>query len=195
MIVRRCALVLLVAALGLLATATPALAHAHLESSDPAEGAALTAAPSQVTLVFSEFVTLPETPLEIIGPDNVTWPVGPVSVSGQTVTAPVTPTGPAGAYVLAYRVISVDGDMVTGAVNFTLTTAPPPPTTTSTSAPQQSSPQPQQSSPPPAAPPTAEPAASTEDDGGVPAWVWAAVAIVVIAAVVFLLLRLRSRRS
>jgi methionine-rich copper-binding protein CopC len=193
MILRRFVLALLVGGLGLLATTTPALAHTHLESSDPAEGAALTAVPYQVTLVFSEFVTLPEKPMEIIGPDNVTWPVGPVSVTGETVTAPVTPTGPAGAYVLTYQVMSVDGHEVVGAVNFTLTTAPPPaPPTTSTSVPQQSSPPPTTA---PTTPPAAEPAASTEDDGGVPAWVWAAVAIVVIAAVVFLLLRLRSRRS
>lgn len=184
MIARRLSLALLVSALGLLATATPALAHAHLESSDPAEGAALAAAPSQITLVFSEPVTLPAAPVEIIGPDNVTWPVGAATATGPTVTAPVTPTGPAGAYVLAYRVISADGDTVAGSVNFTLTAAVPPPTTTTT--------------PPPASstePPAAEPAASTEDSGGVPAWVWIVVAVVVIAAAVAMLLRVRSRRS
>lgn len=187
MIARRLSLALLVSALGLLATATPALAHAHLESSDPAEGAALATAPAQVTLVFSEPVTLPDAPVEIIGPDNVTWTVGTVAVSGPTVTAPITPTGPAGAYVLAYRVISADGDTVAGSVNFTLTTAPAPPTTSTTV-----------TTPPPTTTteaPETEPAASTEDSGGVPAWVWIVVAVLVIAAAVALVLRTRSRRS
>lgn len=181
MIARRFSLALLVSALGLLATATPALAHAHLESSDPAEGAALAAAPSQVTLVFSEPVTLPDAPVEIIGPDNVTWTVGAATATGPTVTAPVTPAGPAGAYVLAYRVISADGDTVAGSVTFTLTTPPAPPTTTTP--------------PPTTEPPATEPAASTEDSGGVSAWVWIVVAVVVIAAAVALALRTRSRRS
>lgn len=184
MIVRRLSVALLVSALTLFAGAGVASAHAHLESSDPAEGAALAAAPSQVTLVFSESVTLPAAPVEIIGPDNVTWTVGAVAASGPTVTAPVTPTGPAGAYVLAYRVISADGDTVAGSVNFTLTAAPAPPTTTTTPPPSASSPT-----------PAAEPAASTEDSGGVPAWVWTVVAVVVIAAAVALLRRVRSRRS
>lgn len=189
MIVRRLSLALLVSALGLLAAATPALAHAHLESSDPAEGAALAAAPSQVTLVFSEPVTLPEAPVGITGPDNAAWAVGQVAASGPTVTAPVTPTGPAGAYVLTYRVISADGDTVSGSVNFTLATAPPPPTTTTVPT----------TTPPPtsaAAPPEREDAASTEDtEGGVPLWVWLVVAVVVVAAAVALVLRGRSRRS
>lgn len=188
MIARRLSLALLVSALGLLATAAPASAHAHLESSDPAEGAALAAAPTQVTLVFSEPVTLPDAPVEIVGPDNAPWAVGEVAVSGPTVTAPVTPTGPAGAHVLTYRVVSADGDTVSGSVNFTLTTAPAPPATTTTPPPSTST-TPSMTT----EAPESEPAASTEDDGGVPLWVWMAVAVVVVAAAVAMVLRGRSR--
>lgn len=185
MIIRRMAVAVLVSALTMVAGAGVASAHAHLESSDPAEGAALAATPSQVTLVFSEPVTLPPAPVEIIGPENATWTVGAAAASGPTVTAPVTATGPAGAYVLTYRVISADGDTVSGSVNFTLTTAPapPPPTTEPSARPTTDAPEPSE----------ATAAATSTEDSGVPAWVWVVVAVVVIAAAVALLLR--SRRS
>ncbi len=192
MIVRRMSVAVLVSALTMVAGAGVASAHAHLESSDPAEGAALAAAPSQVTLVFSEPVTLPPAPVEIIGPENTTWTVGAAAAAGPTVTAPVTATGPAGAYVLTYRVISADGDTVSGSVNFTLTTAPaPPPPPPTTTTPTEPSARPTTQAPEPS---EAAAAAASTEDSGVPAWVWIVVAVV-IAAAVALLLRLRSRRS
>ena len=187
MIVRRLSVLVLVGLLTLLGSAGVANAHTRLESSDPAEGAALATAPAQVTLTFSEPVSPPEGAVEIIGPDNVTWQVGAVTAAGATITAPVTPTGPAGAYVLAYRVVSSDGHTVAGSVNFTLTTAPAPPTTTTTEAP------PPTTTTEAPADDTSEPAASTEDSGGVPLWVWLVVALVVIVAAVTMVLR--SRRS
>lgn len=186
MIVRRLSVLVLVGLLTLLGSAGVANAHTRLESSDPAEGAALATAPAQVTLTFSEPVSAPEGAVEIIGPDNVTWQVGALTAAGPTITAPITPAGPAGAYVLAYRVVSADGHTVAGSVNFTLTAPVAPPTTTTTTTTE---------APPPTTtePPEADPAASTEDSGGVPLWVWLVVAVVVIAAAVAMVLR--SRRS
>ncbi|KJY46271.1 hypothetical protein VR46_10030, partial [Streptomyces sp. NRRL S-444] len=40
--------------------AAPALAHAGLSGSDPADGAVLNAAPKQVTLTFTESVSFPD---------------------------------------------------------------------------------------------------------------------------------------
>lgn len=190
MIVRRLSVLVLVGLLTLLGSAGVANAHTRLESSDPAEGAALATAPAQVTLTFSEAVSPPDGAVEIIGPDNVTWQVGAVTAAGPTITAPVTPAGPAGAYVLAYRVVSADGHTVAGSVNFTLTAPVAPPTTTTTT----SEAPPATTTEPPASD-TSEPAASTEDGGGVPLWVWLVVAVVVVAAAVAMVLRTRSRRS
>lgn len=80
--------------------ATPAFAHTKLESSDPAEGASLSAAPTQVRLTFAEAVTLPEAPIDVTGPDGSSWTVGAATIAGPAVTAPVEATGPAGRYAV-----------------------------------------------------------------------------------------------
>ncbi|MBB6380405.1 methionine-rich copper-binding protein CopC [Pseudonocardia eucalypti] len=121
MIIRRAVLVVALALLTVLGVATPAWAHAKLQSSSPAQGASLSAAPTQVTLTFGESVRPARNPITVTGPGGAAWTVGPATVAGPVVSAPVTPAGPAGAYVLTYRVVSDDGDPVTGAVRFTLT--------------------------------------------------------------------------
>ena len=59
-----------------LLTAAPAFAHTTLESSDPADGASLSTAPTQVTLTFAEAVNLPSDPIGVTGPDGSAWTVG-----------------------------------------------------------------------------------------------------------------------
>jgi methionine-rich copper-binding protein CopC len=178
---RRLATVLLLSGVAVVATATPAFAHAELTGSSPAQNASLAEAPQQVQLTFSEAVTLPDNPVTVAGPEGASWTVGTASIAGAVVTVPVTPSGPAGAYTLTYNVISDDGDAISGTVPFTLTAAVPGATGTTTS------------EPPPTSPPTtaAPAAASTNDsDGGIPVWVWIVGAVVVVAAGVLLALRL-----
>jgi methionine-rich copper-binding protein CopC len=183
---RRILLGSLLAAVTVLATATPALAHTGLKSSDPADGASVATAPTRVSLTFEEAVGIPDQPISIVGPGGTAWQVGKASVDGATVTAPVTATGPAGAYTLSYSIIADDGDAVTGKVAFTLTTAATPtttaaaPTTTATATTA-------------AAAPVAAPAAPAAD-GGVPGWVWI-VLVVVVLAVIGGFVVARSRRS
>ena len=121
MTLARTLLVTILAALGVLAATSPAWAHATLATSSPAQGATLATAPTQVNLTFAEAVTLPASPISITGPDGSKWTVGTPSVAGPVVSAPVTPRGPAGRYALTYKVISDDGDPITGTVTFTLT--------------------------------------------------------------------------
>lgn len=171
--------VLLAGALALL-TATPALAHTTLKSSNPANGSSLDAAPDAVTLTFEEAVTLPNDPISVTGPDGASWTVGTPAISGASVTAPVTATGPAGKYTLRYTVTADDGDAVKGAVTFTLAAAATP--ASEAAAPASAEAQ----AGAPAAAPVAAPATTAPindgkgSDTGTPTWVWVVVAIVVL---------------
>jgi methionine-rich copper-binding protein CopC len=190
---RRTAVSVLLAVVAMVAAATPALAHTDLKSSDPAEGASLSAAPEKITLTFEEPVRLPPNPVTVTGPDGLAWTVGAATVAGAVVTAPVQPSGPAGQYTINYRVLSEDGDAVRGTVRFTMT-APATPATTSatTAAPTtttQATAQPTTSA---AAAPAGQPADAA--DGGVPVWVWILVAVVVLAGI-GAALGIRGRRA
>ena len=191
---RRTVAAALVAGLAVLLTATPAAAHAKLESTTPAQGASLAIPPTTVSLTFGEPVTVGAAPIAVTGPGGARWKVGKASITDSTVSAPVTATGPAGAYTLAYTVISDDGDAISGKVAFTLTAAATPttaPAPTTTAAPT-----------PTAAPTTtagattpSPAAASTPSDpgGGVPAWVWVVVAVVAVGGIGAIVAR--SRRA
>ncbi|WP_290057782.1 copper resistance CopC family protein [Amycolatopsis solani] len=184
MIPRRVFGAVLAALTGLVVLAGPASAHTELESSSPAEGAALDAAPAQVRLTFGEPVTLPPDAIEVVGRDGVSWKVGTPAVDGGVVTAPVTPSGPAQAYTLTWKVVAKDGDNVTGNVHFTLT-AP-----VASAAPAAASSPTAASSP--AAPTSAAPA--TLDSVGIPTWVWVLVAVAGLLAVIVVGIRqLRGR--
>lgn len=175
---RRAVVALLLAGLAALVTATPALAHTKLDSSNPAQGAALNFPPKFVSLTFDDPVTLPPNAIQVTGPGGVQWAVGTVTVTDATVTAPVTATGPAGAYTLHYTVIADDGDSQRGTVAFTLTVAPTttaPPTPTPIPTP---TPVPVTTAPRAAAPPQAP------IDSVFSFWVWAGAALVLAAVIV-----------
>jgi methionine-rich copper-binding protein CopC len=167
----------LLTVIGILGMTTPAWAHAALESSTPAQGASLSAPPAEVTLTFAEAVTLPQSPVMVVGPGGALWQFGEPTIAGPKVTVPVTSaTGPAGSYVLTYRVISDDGDTVGGTIRFTLTTA----AGGATAVPAAT-----------AAPGSAP--ASAHSGGGVPFWVWVLVAVVIVVGTGVLVNR--SRRT
>jgi methionine-rich copper-binding protein CopC len=188
---RRILVGLLLAGATVLATATPALAHTELKSSDPADGSSLGTAPTRVSLTFEEAVGIPATPISVAGPDGSSWQVGTATVDGATVSAPVTPAGPAGTYTVSYSVIADDGDTVTGKVSFSLTSAATPTTTAGpTSAAAATT-----AAVAVAAPTTAATtsAAGSDSGGGVPGWVWILIVVVVVVVGGFFLAR--SRRS
>jgi hypothetical protein len=174
----------LLTVIGVLGMTTQAWAHAVLESSSPAQGASLSAPPAEVTLTFGEAVTLPRSPVMVVGPGGVLWQLGDPKIAGPVVTVPViSATGPAGAYMLTYRVISDDGDGVSGTIRFTLTTAAggSNPTAAQTATPSTDFVA--------GAAPVSAPAGSH----GVPVWVWVLVAAVVVIGAGVLVNR--SRRS
>lgn len=169
--------VMLAAVLGLVGTATPAPAHNTLIASDPADGARLDDGPSMVTLTFSDVVRGGlVNQVAVTGPEGGQWTEGQVEVRDTVVTTRVRPLGPAGDYIIGYRIVSADGHPVSGEIRFTLTTAG-----TGTPAPTAAG----------------NPAAGEQGNGstGVPIWVWLAGAGVLLAAGLALALRIgREKR-
>jgi methionine-rich copper-binding protein CopC len=117
--VRRLVTVLLLAcaALGI---APPAQAHNVLISSDPKDGATLSAPPQQITLVFDQPARQGYAQIGVTGADGSAWADGAATVAAERVTVKVKPLTADGAYVIGYRILSADGHPVTGKIDFTL---------------------------------------------------------------------------
>ena len=158
--IRRLLAVLTLSGLAMLVAATPAFAHAELVGSNPAKDASIAAAPQRIQLTFNETVS-PEA-ITVAGPSGTQWTVGQLAVEGPVVTAPVRAIGPAGKYTISYRVLSDDGDPVSGTVEFTLTaeaTGAPPSSSTS-----------------------AAPASDSDAGKGLPTWAWiVGIAVLLVA--------------
>ena len=162
-----------------LGTATPALAHNVLISSDPANGASVAAGPPKISLTFDQYVQGADVnQIAVTGPGGGQWAEGPISVVNNVISAPLRPLGPAGKYTVGYRVLSADGHPVIGELTFTLTTAGTgTPATVDAARSPGGSPQ----------------ASSQSSSTGVPIWVWIAGAVVLLA--IGLTVALRSGRS
>ncbi|TFV52823.1 copper resistance protein CopC [Blastococcus sp. TF02A_35] len=99
-------------------TAAPASAHATLVSTEPGEGARLDAAPDQVTLTFSEGVSLGAGYARVLDGDQQRVDAGAPEVDGAVLTVPLRGELPDGGYLVTYRVISADSHPVAGAFSF-----------------------------------------------------------------------------
>ncbi|MFI7633327.1 copper resistance protein CopC [Nonomuraea sp. NPDC049400] len=97
-----------------------AQAHNVLVSSDPKDGATLSAAPSQVTLVFDQAVRQGYAQVGVTGADGSSWADGSAVVAAERVSVRVKPLPAGGSYVVGYRILSADGHPVTGRITFTL---------------------------------------------------------------------------
>jgi copper transport protein len=118
---RRAAAVLLAVAGWLLAgivLAGPAAAHAELVATTPGEGAQLETAPVEVTLEFTEPVSLGAGHLRVIDGEGERVDTGAPEVDGATVSVGLRGDLPDGGYLVSYRVISADSHPVSGAYQF-----------------------------------------------------------------------------
>jgi copper resistance protein C len=102
-------------------TAQVASAHATRVSSEPADGALLTAGPNHVSATFNEQLQPDFAAMTVVGPDANLWSSGNPNVQGAVVSVNVRPLGPAGSYTVNYRVTSADGHPVSGSWGFRLT--------------------------------------------------------------------------
>ena len=108
-----------------LGVAAPASAHSSTVSTDPEDGAILDVLPASVT------ITLDEKPMEVghalavTAPDGTLVSSGVPELRGHQLIVTITPGGPAGEYVVGYRVVSADGHVVNGSSRFTVTSGRP----------------------------------------------------------------------
>lgn len=164
---RRLVVAGLLAGVAVATLATPASAHDVLVGSDPGAGSSISVSPTEVRFDFDAPVQFGDDTIVVLGPNGTHWErTRNATVTGDSVSTPIAPLGPAGVYTASYHVISADGHPVTGDITFTLTKAgngtPVPQSATST---------------------------SSDGGGGVPVWVWLVLAVVVLGAALFFALR------
>jgi copper transport protein len=107
----------------LLGDAQPAFAHAALRESDPRDGAVLKSAPRDITLTFTESVSLLDDSLRVLDPDNravETDEPGRAGKRSDTVRVNLPPNLADGTYTIAWRVVSADSHPVSGALIFSV---------------------------------------------------------------------------
>jgi methionine-rich copper-binding protein CopC len=111
----------LLALLVLLLVQAPVQAHADLQSSDPADGAALASAPAAMTFTFNEDVLDQGNAITLTDvASGSRLEVGPPEVDGRSVSVAWPPASPAGEFRAAYRVVSADGHPIEGSITFTV---------------------------------------------------------------------------
>lgn len=162
-------LALLLAAVWALLATGVASAHSVLESSDPADGATLTTAPTSVTLTFNETIQNFEPTILVTGPNGNRYAAGPATARGPQVSVGLVGAGPAGRWTIAYRIVSADGHPVSGELHYTLAAS---------------------AAGTVAGTPPAASTGSADGAGGTPVWLWigigVAALVLVAAGVVFL---------
>jgi copper transport protein len=117
---RRATALIIAVTLALL-LALPAAAHANLVSSTPAAGASLDAAPTSVTLEFSEELDAGFSRVQLFGGQNQVVEPGPgqVDAAAPRTLRLIVPDLPKGSYTAVFRVRSaVDGHVTEGSVPF-----------------------------------------------------------------------------
>jgi len=126
-----------------------ALGHSELESSTPADGAVLAAAPAEISGAFSEAVDPARSAMELRGPDGAVLAKGGVPDGGPATRMTIAglPALAPGAYEVRWTTVTPDDDGVErGTFAFRVAEASPPPTPSTT----------------PTSPSTAAPAATSE---------------------------------
>jgi copper transport protein len=119
--VRMLVLLFLAVTGALLAGAGPASAHAALTGSDPAQGVVVDEAPTQVTLTFSEKVSMNDDSLRVLDPKGARVDSGkPSEVSGTSYAVQLHSGLPDGTYTVTYQVVSADSHPVAGAYTFSI---------------------------------------------------------------------------
>ena len=198
---KRLALILL-AALAFFLTATgTSHAHAELESSDPADGAVLEQAPTQVTFTFGEPLMPDFVNFVATDEQGNTIELRVTGVDGSTAIVAWPEKAPAGTWKVDYRVVSQDGHPVNGGIRFAYaggSASPTPAPSTSAPAPSPSqtptTPEAPTSGPTSSSPntpqPTLEPTA-TSANSTLPIIIGGVVVLGAIAAAILLVVRRR----
>lgn len=109
-------LIVSASALGL---AGPAAAHDAAESTSPAQGATLAAPPDEVSVTFSNKPLGIGASFSVRDASGTEWADGSVQIVDNVATQKLRPGAPAGAYTVAWRVVSSDSHPIEGTFAFT----------------------------------------------------------------------------
>jgi methionine-rich copper-binding protein CopC len=161
-----------------------AFAHNVLVHSDPANGATLSNGPARVTLTFDLPVQNVYSAVSVVGPDKLHYEAAASQVNGNSISADVSPLGPAGVYTVGYRIVSEDGHPVGGSITFTLSTAGG-----GRGVPAQQSPAAAQQAADPGTSSGSGEVEGAGGSGGAPVWPWIVGAALLVAAGVVVALR------
>src|SRR5262245_41043029 len=108
-----------------LASATGAAAHAVMVASEPANGSALAAAPSQVVLPMVEEPDVRFSSIKVLDTGGRAFQRGSLSAPASKTIAVGVGAMPRGVYTVTWRVLSkVDGHVTAGAFAFGIGTSP-----------------------------------------------------------------------
>lgn len=118
----RAVLVAMAGVLLVLVGSAPASAHLALAGANPAPGEVLATVPAEASLTFTERLGS-SVEVRVLGPGGGLASTGQVSVRGRTARIAVTDQGP-GEYLVAYRVVSGDGHLLTHRISFTVAGTP-----------------------------------------------------------------------
>jgi len=161
-----------------------ASAHDQILSTTPADGQQVMAAPTEVTLRFTEDVLSIGAVVLVVDGHGTDWTDGKVRLEGIEATQALKPGAPDGAYQVRWRVVSADGHPVSGAFAFSVGAVAP----TDSIAPTTAT----------AKPAVVDSAGDPAVDGGIPTVVvgiiGASTGIALFALVSFLVRRRTSRR-
>lgn len=120
---RRTVLALLTALIAVLAPAMAASAHNSFDSSDPADGATLEVAPTEISLVFANDVPLDSATVTLVDPTGSRTEIVDLShgPAGQNVVVAPLPVLPPGESTVRWSLVSDDGHVVSGRVRMSVT--------------------------------------------------------------------------
>ncbi|MEO8282559.1 MAG: copper resistance CopC family protein [Pseudarthrobacter sp.] len=110
-------------AAALLGFSAPALAHDAAESSNPAQGATLAAPPEKVSVTFNKNPLGIGAQFSVKDSSGAEWADGGVEIVDNVASQKLKAGAPAGAYTVAWRVVSSDSHPIEGTFGFTATAA------------------------------------------------------------------------
>ncbi|MET4591065.1 copper resistance CopC family protein [Arthrobacter sp. 754] len=108
-----------VVAAALLGAPTPASAHDAAESSSPAQGATVATAPEKVSVTFSKNPLGIGAQFSVKDSAGTEWADGAVEIVDNVASQKLKSGAPAGAYTVAWRVVSSDSHPIEGTFGFT----------------------------------------------------------------------------
>lgn len=112
-----------VLAAALLGFSAPASAHDAAGSSSPAQGATVATTPEQVSVTFNKNPLGIGAQFSVKDSAGAEWADGAVQIVDSTATQKLKAGAPAGAYTVAWRVVSSDSHPIEGTFGFTATAA------------------------------------------------------------------------